>query len=102
MKGVMRFGKKGKLNALYIGHFEVFERIGAVAYKLALLPGLSSVQSVFHVSMLRKYVGDPSHVLYFITAKLDADLTYDVELVAILDRQVQKMRSKKIASGKVQ
>ncbi|XP_070020669.1 uncharacterized protein [Nicotiana sylvestris] len=86
MKGVMRCGKKGKLSPRYIGPFEVLQRIGEVAYKLALQPRWSSVHPVFHVSMLRKYVGDLSHVLDLRTVQLEGDLTYDVELVAILDR----------------
>ncbi|XP_070054806.1 uncharacterized protein [Nicotiana tomentosiformis] len=102
MKGVVRFGKKGKLSPRYIGPFEVLERIREVGYRLALPPSLSSVHPVFHVSMLWKYVGDPFHVLDFITVQLDGDLTYDVEPVAILDWQVQKLRSKNIASEKVQ
>ncbi|XP_070002014.1 uncharacterized protein [Nicotiana sylvestris] len=101
-KGVMRFGKKGKLSPRYIGLFEVHQRIGEVAYKLAFPPSLWSVHPVFHVSMLWKYVGDPSHVLDFSMVQLDGDLTYDVEPVAILDWQVRKMRSKNIASVKVQ
>ena len=88
MKGVMRFGKRGKLSPRFIGPFEVLQRIGEVAYKLALPPSLSSVHPVFHVSMLRKYIGDPSHVLDFSTVQLEGDMTYDVEPVAILDRQV--------------
>ena len=63
LKGVMRFGKKGKLSPRFIGPFEITERIGKVAYRLALSPELSSVHDVFHVSMLKKYVSDPSHVL---------------------------------------
>ncbi|KAL5540548.1 hypothetical protein UlMin_043251 [Ulmus minor] len=63
MKGVMRFGKKGKLSPRFIGPFEILERIGKVAYKLALPPELSSVHNVFHVSTLKRYVSDPSHVL---------------------------------------
>ena len=63
MKGVMRFRKKGKLSPRYIRPFEILERMGKVAYKLALPPKLSTVHNVFHVSMLRRYVLDPSHVL---------------------------------------
>ena len=63
MKGVIRFGKKGKLTLRFIGPFEVLRRIGEVAYELALPPRLSGVHSIFHVSMLRKYVGNPSHIL---------------------------------------
>ncbi|XP_070034953.1 uncharacterized protein [Nicotiana tomentosiformis] len=88
MKGVMRFGKKGKLSPWYIGPFEVLDWIGEVTYKLAFSPSLSGVHLVFHVSMYRKYYGDPPHILDFSTVKLNGDLTYDVEPVAILDRQV--------------
>ena len=62
-KGIVRFGKKGKLAPRFIGTFEVLERIGVVAYQLALPPQLSLVHDVFHVSMLRKYYPDPSHVI---------------------------------------
>ena len=60
---VVRFGKRGKLSPRFIGPFEVLERVGAVAYRLALPPSLSGVHEVFHVSMLRKYTPDPSHVV---------------------------------------
>ena len=63
MKGVMRFGKKGKLASRYIGPFEILEKICIVAYRLALPPNMSQVHPVFHVLMLRKYIFDPSHVL---------------------------------------
>ena len=62
-KGVMRFWKKGKLSSRYIGPFEILSRVGVVAYQLALPPNLSHVHPVFHVSMIRKYLSDPSHVL---------------------------------------
>ena len=63
MKGVMRFGKKGKLAPRYIGPFEIRSRVGEVAYRLILPHELSRIHPVFHVSMLRKYISDPSHVL---------------------------------------
>ena len=63
MKGVLRFGHKGKLSPKFIGPFEILERVGSVAYKLALPPALSGVYDVFHVSMLRKYITDPIHVI---------------------------------------
>ncbi|KAA0047001.1 ty3-gypsy retrotransposon protein [Cucumis melo var. makuwa] len=59
MRGVLRFEKKGKLSPRFVGPFEILERIGPVAYRLALPPSLSTVHDVFHVSMLRKYVPDP-------------------------------------------
>ena len=62
-RGVVRFGKRGKLSSRYIGPFEVLKRVGTVAYRLALPPSLSSVHAVFHVSMLKKYTPDPTHVV---------------------------------------
>ncbi|XP_070046654.1 uncharacterized protein [Nicotiana tomentosiformis] len=102
MKGVIRFGKKGKLSPRYIRTFENLDWICEVAYKFALPPRLYVVHPVFHVSMLRRYYGDPSHVLDFSTVQLVEDLTYIEELVAILDIQVLKLRSKNIALVKIQ
>ena len=62
-KGVKRFGLIGELAPRYIGPFQISERIGAVAYWLALSPSLAGVHAVFHVSMLRRYVPDLIHVL---------------------------------------
>ena len=62
VKGVMRFGKKGKLAPRYIGPFEIRSRVGEVGYRLVLPPELSRIYSVFHMSMLRKFIADPSHV----------------------------------------
>ncbi|CAM8936916.1 unnamed protein product [Rhodiola kirilowii] len=101
MKGVMRFGKKGKLSPRFIGPFEIMERVGNVAYKLALPPTLSSVHPVFHVSMLRKYISDPSHVLEYEGVQMDDTLTYDEQPEAILDRQVKRLRNKEVFSVKV-
>ena len=63
MKGVMRFGKRGKLSPRYIGPFEVLKRVGEVAFELALPPGLSGVHPAFHVSMLKKYHGDGNYII---------------------------------------
>ncbi|XP_052477774.1 uncharacterized protein LOC128033748 [Gossypium raimondii] len=62
-KKVLRFGSKGKLNSKFIGPYEVVERIGPVAYPLKLPCELDQIHDVFHVSMLRKYRADPSHVV---------------------------------------
>ena len=62
-KGVLRFGKRGKLSPRYIGPYEVIERVGPVAYRLALPLELSQIHDVFHVSMLRRYRSDSSHIL---------------------------------------
>ncbi|KAA0036145.1 pol protein [Cucumis melo var. makuwa] len=60
MKGVLRLEKKGKLSPRFVGPFEILERIGSVAYRLSLPPSFSVVHDVIHVSMLRKYVVDPT------------------------------------------
>ena len=61
--GVVGFGKRGKLSPRFIGPFEILERVGTFAYRLALPPSMSGVHEVFHVSMLRKYTPDPAHVV---------------------------------------
>jgi hypothetical protein len=100
-KGIFRFGKKGKLSPRFIVPFEILEKIGVVAYRLALPPNLSSIHLVFHVSMLRKYLSDPSHVLEVQLVELREDMSYEVQPVEIMDRQVRKLRSKDITSVKV-
>ena len=69
---------------------------------MALPPGLSAVHPIFHVSMLRKYIPDESHVLSLDSVELGPDLTFEEERIAILERQVRKCRTKEIASVKVQ
>jgi len=84
-KGVVRFGKRGKLSPRYIGPYEILERVGPVAYRIALPPELSRMHDVFHVSMLRKYISDPSHVLESQPVELRFDLSYVEQPVQILD-----------------
>ena len=86
MKGVMRFGKKDKLAPRYIGPFEIKSRVGKVAYRLVLPPELSRIHLVFHVSMLRKYIPDPSHVLQPQTVEISENMTYEEYPMAIVDR----------------
>ena len=74
---MIRFGKWGKLSPRYIGPFEVLERVGIVAYQLALPPSLSSVHDVLHVSMLRKYTPDPTHVVDWGELVVDTDGTVE-------------------------
>ncbi|XP_070010648.1 uncharacterized protein [Nicotiana sylvestris] len=101
MKGVMRFGKKGKLSPRYIGPYRVTQRIGQVAYRLELPPEMSLVHPVFHVSMLKKVVGDPSTIVPIEDIEVNEELSYEEIPVAILDRQVRKLRNKEVASVKV-
>nr|XP_009609753.1 uncharacterized protein LOC104103539 [Nicotiana tomentosiformis] len=77
------------------------ERVGYVAYRLSLPPSLLGVHHVFHVSMLRSYNEDMSHVLKFSKVKLDENLVYEEELVASLDKRVRKLTSKEITLMKV-
>ncbi|KAL5578327.1 hypothetical protein UlMin_020026 [Ulmus minor] len=101
MKGVMRFGKRGKLSPRFVGPFEILERIGDLAYRVALPPAMSGIHNVFHVSMLRKYTPDPSHVLSYDTLDLRQDLTFEELPVKILDREEKELRRKKIRLVKV-
>ena len=101
MKGVMRFGKKGKLSPRYIGPFEILEMIGKVACKLALPSELSAVHNVFHVSMLRKYISHPSHVLVSEPIEVQEDLTYEEQPVQIQDRKDKELHNKVIPLVKV-
>ena len=100
-KKVLRFGKKGKLSPRFIGPYEVIEKVGPVAYQLALPPNLEKIHNFFHVSMLRRYRLDPSHVVSSKTIELRPDLTYEEEPVEILAREVQELWNKKIPLVKV-
>ena len=98
----MWFNKRCKLSSTYIGPFEVLKSVGKVAYELALPPGLSGVHPVFHVSMLKKYHGDGNYIIRWDSVLLDENLSCEEKPVAILDREVRKLRSKEIVSIKVQ
>ncbi|XP_075504523.1 uncharacterized protein LOC142541963 [Primulina tabacum] len=97
----MRFGKKGKLSPRYIGPFEIMDRVGERAYRLALPPDLDRVHNVFHVSMLRKYLASPEHVLHHEQLDLMPSLAYHELPVQILDRKVKVLRKKEICIVKV-
>ncbi|TYK04282.1 pol protein [Cucumis melo var. makuwa] len=101
MKGVLRFEKKGKLSPRFVGPFEILERIGPVAYRLALPPSFSTVHDVFHVSMLRRYVADPTHVVDFEPLQMSENLSYEEQPVEILEREVKKLRNREISLVKV-
>ena len=74
---VLRFGKKGKSSLRFIDPYEILERVGRVSYRLALPPELAKLHDVFHVSMLRRYKLDESHVLPVQEVPLQPDLSYD-------------------------
>ena len=100
-RGVIRFGKQGKLSSRYIGPFEVLERVGVVAYRLALPLSLLSVHEVFHVSMLRKYTLDPTHIVDWGELLVDADGTFEEGPVSIMDSREQVLRCKPVRLVKV-
>ena len=100
-RGVVRFGKQGKLEPRYIEPFEVLERVGIVAYRLALPLSLSSVHEVFHVSMHRKYIPDPAHVVDWGEITVNTHGTFEEGLVRILDSLDQVLRRKIVRLVKV-
>jgi hypothetical protein len=101
LRGVQRFGVRGKLAPRFVGPFEIERRVGEVAYQLALPTHLQSVHNVFHVSNLRKYVPDSSHVVSHDTLALEPDLTYSETPVWILERSLKRLRNKEVPLVKV-
>ncbi|KAA0041712.1 reverse transcriptase [Cucumis melo var. makuwa] len=91
----------GKLSPRYIGPYQITERVGPAAYRLELPIELARIHDVFHVSMLRKYIPDPSHVLQDQPVELKEDFSYVEEPVQILDRKEQVLRNKTIPLIKV-
>ncbi|KAG8492403.1 hypothetical protein CXB51_009696 [Gossypium anomalum] len=100
-KKILRFSRKGKLSPRFIRPYEITERIGPVAYRLALPVELERIHNVFHVSMLRRYHSDPSHVISPTEIEIRSDMTYEEEPIKILAREVKQLRNKSIALVKV-
>ncbi|XP_070017203.1 uncharacterized protein [Nicotiana sylvestris] len=99
MKDAMLFKKKGKLSLRYIRQYKILQRVGQVAYELELPSELEF--PVFHVSMLRKCIRDPSRVVLIKDVQVTENLSYEEVPMGILDRQVRKLRTKDVASVKV-
>ena len=95
-RGVVRFGKQGKLSPRFFGPFEILERVGTVAYRLALPPTMSGVHEVFYVSMLRRYTLDPAHVVDWGEIEVDTDETFEEGPVCILNSRDQVLRCKTV------
>ena len=85
LKGTLRFGRKGKLTPRYNGPFEITQKVGPVAYRLALPPALQGIHDVFHISQLRWYLHDPQHVISFEPLQLKKNLTYVEEPAQIIE-----------------
>ena len=93
-RGVVRFGKRGKLSSRFIGPFEILERVGTIVYRLALPPSMSGVHEVFNVSMLRRYTLDPAHVVDWGEIDVDTYGTFEEGPVCIMDSRDQVLRRK--------
>ncbi|GJR72667.1 putative reverse transcriptase domain-containing protein [Tanacetum coccineum] len=100
-KGVVRFGKRGKLNPRYVGPFKVIERVGTVAYKLELPQQLSRVHNTFHVSNLKKCMSDESLVIPLEELHVDDKLHFVEEPVEVMDREIKQLKRSRIPIIKV-
>ena len=99
--GIIRFCNKGKLAPRYIGPIEIVQRVGSVSYRLALPIKLQRIHDVFHLSMLQKYIPDPSHVVPVEELEINEDVSYVTQLVAVVDRKKQVLRNRVIPLVKV-
>ncbi|WVZ51950.1 LOW QUALITY PROTEIN: hypothetical protein U9M48_003047 [Paspalum notatum var. saurae] len=102
MKGVHRFGVKGKLAPRYVGPFKITEQCGPVAYRLELPPHLAAVHDVFHVSQLKKCLRVPEEAVDTSQIQIEPDLTYEERPIKILDQKQRATRRKAINFYKVQ
>ncbi|KAI3802190.1 hypothetical protein L1987_30320 [Smallanthus sonchifolius] len=100
-KGVVRFGKKGKLAPRYVGPFKILERIGKVAYKLDLPSELSNVHPTFHVSNLKKCLADENLHIPLDEVRIDEKMHFVEKPVEIIDREVRKLKRSRIPIVKV-
>jgi hypothetical protein len=99
--GVGRALKSKKLTPRFIGPYQILERIGEVAYRIALPPSLANLHEVFHVSQLRRYIPDPSHVVQVDDVQVRDNLTVETSPMRIEDRELKQLRGKEIALVKV-
>ena len=100
-RGVVRFGKHEKPSPRFIGPFEILERIGTVAYRLALPPSMSGVHEAFHISMLREYTPDPAHVVDWGQIEVDTDGTFEEGPWCIVCSHDQVLRHKTVRPVRV-
>jgi len=92
--GIGRVMKSKKLTPRFIGPYKILRKIGHVAYQICLPSFLSNLHNVFHVSQLRKYISDPTHVIRPDTVQLKNNLTFDAMPVQIMDKKVKELRGK--------
>ncbi|WMV09944.1 hypothetical protein MTR67_003329 [Solanum verrucosum] len=101
MKGVVRFDNKRKLSPRYVGPYKILKRIGKVAYELESPTELAEIHPVFHISLLKKCVGDPASIVPLESVAVKDSLSYKDVPVEILDHQVRRLRNKEVDSVKV-
>src|SRR3954466_7276955 len=99
--GVGRALKSKKLTPRFIGPYQILDRVGKVAYRVALPPNLANLHDVFHLSQLRKYISDPSHVIQMDDVQVKDNLTVETLPVRIEDRRLKQLRGKEIALVRV-
>ncbi|GKC77952.1 hypothetical protein Tco_1128726 [Tanacetum coccineum] len=95
-KGVVRFGKKGKLAPRFVGPFDIMEKIGPIAYRLDLPEELNGVHDTFHMSNLKKCLVDPTLQVPLDEIRFDAKLNFVEEPVEILEREFKKLKRSRI------
>ncbi|GKA40202.1 putative reverse transcriptase domain-containing protein [Tanacetum coccineum] len=100
-KGVVCFGKKGKLAPRFVGPFEIVEKVGLVAYRLDLPEELNGVHDTFHVSNLKKCLANPTLQVPLDEIRVDDKLNFVEEPMEILDREIKKLKRSRIAIVKV-
>ena len=101
MKGIMRYGKKGKLIPRYVGPYKILKRVGKVAFELKLPAELAAVHPVFHISLLKKCVGDPTSIVTLESVAMKDSLSYEDVPAKIFTCQVRRLIKKEVASVKV-
>nr|GEY80903.1 putative reverse transcriptase domain, ribonuclease H-like domain, aspartic peptidase domain protein [Tanacetum cinerariifolium] len=99
--GVIRFGKRGKLNPCYIGPFKIIAKVGTVAYQLELPEQMSRVHSTFHVSNLKKCLSDETCAIQLDEIQIDEKLHFIKEPIEIMDREVKRLKHGRIPIVKV-
>ncbi|KAI3776203.1 hypothetical protein L1987_45975 [Smallanthus sonchifolius] len=100
-KGVIGFGKKGKLAPHYVGPFKILERIGKVAYKLELPPSFGNVHPTFHVSNLKKCLADENLHIPLDDVHIDETMHFVERPVEIMDREIKQLKRSRIPIVKV-